>query len=71
MNIFRLAVALSLTTLPGIAAATDFRLGDEVAGKFSATLTAGTTIRTESPDPAVLGTLSTARVGLPPRAARR
>ncbi|MCX7178428.1 MAG: DUF1302 family protein [Proteobacteria bacterium] len=66
MKIFRLAVAVSLGTLPGIAAAMDFQIGDDVAGKFNATLTAGTTIRTESPDPAVLGTLSTARVGLPP-----
>lgn len=44
----------------------DFKLGDEIGAKLNATVTAGTTIRTESPNPDVLGTLSTARLGLPP-----
>ena len=61
----RPAAALALAGLSLAAAAADFKLGDEVEGKVSATVTAGTIIRTEAPDPAVLGTLSTARVGLP------
>jgi hypothetical protein len=48
------------------ALAMDFKLGDEFEARLGATLTAGTHIRTGDPDPKVLGTLSTARVGLPP-----
>lgn len=65
-SITRPALVLALAGLAFPAAAMDFKLGDEVAGKLDATLTAGTTVRTEAPDPNVLGTLSTARVGLPP-----
>lgn len=65
-SIARPALFLALAGLPFSAAAMEFKLGDEVAGKFDAALTAGTTIRTEAPDANVLGTLSAARVGLPP-----
>ena len=43
--------------------AADFSLGEGVAGKLNGTLTAGTMIRTEGIDPAVLGTTSARSVG--------
>ena len=46
--------------------ATEFKFGDAIEGSLNGTATAGTTIRTESADPALLGTLSPGRVGLPP-----
>lgn len=58
------AAAVAGVPLPVIAA--DFKLGDDIEGKLSATVTAGTAIRTEAADPAVFGTLSAARVGLAP-----
>ena len=62
----RAGLVVTLTGLSLSAAAMDFRLGDDVEGKLNATVAAGTMIRTESPDPSVYGTLSAARVGLPP-----
>ena len=66
MTKIRHAVALALASLSLPAAAMDFTLGNGIEGKLNATATFGTMIRTESPDPAVLGPLSAARVGLPP-----
>jgi len=66
MIIIRHTVALALASLSLPIEAMDFKLGDDVEGKFNATVTAGTMIRTESPDPSVLGALSAARVGGPP-----
>lgn len=57
------AFALASISLPAVAM--DFKLGDDVEGKLSATVTAGTMIRTESPDPNVAGALSSSRVGIP------
>jgi hypothetical protein len=47
------------------AGAMGFKLGS-IDGRLAGTFTLGTSVRTESPDSAVLGTLSTARVGQPP-----
>lgn len=58
------ALTLALAAQPALAL--DFKLPDEVQASLKGTVTLGTAVRTESPDPAVLGTLSTARVGLPP-----
>jgi hypothetical protein len=44
--------------------ATEFKFGDAIEGRLNGTATAGTMIRTESADPALLGTLSPGRVGL-------
>ncbi|MBF0126881.1 MAG: DUF1302 domain-containing protein [Magnetococcales bacterium] len=52
-------------TLPVVSAqATDLRFGDGIGLKFSGTLTVGSMIRTESPDPSVLGMTAAKRVGL-------
>jgi hypothetical protein len=58
-----LASSIAAAGLP--AAALDFKLGDDIDAKVDGTLTLGTSLRTEDPSPEVLGTLSTARVGLP------
>ena len=61
--------ALLTLVLAGAAmatSATEFKFGDAIEGSLNGTATAGTTIRTESADPALLGTLSPGRVGLPP-----
>lgn len=57
------AAALILACLSLPAGAMDFKLGDEVGGKVNATVTAGTMIRTGSPDPGEYGALSGALVG--------
>jgi hypothetical protein len=57
------ALILAFHCLP--AAAVDFKMGDDVDAKFNATLTAGTMIRTESPDPGVYGAKAGPLVGLP------
>ncbi len=65
----RRATAAIASVLAGAAApawAYDFNLGGEVEGKVNAVFTAGTAIRADSPDPAVYGTLSAARVGVAP-----
>lgn len=66
MAIIRHAAVVAVVSLSLPAAAMDFKLGDEIEGKLNATVTAGTMIRTESPDSSVLGALSAVRVGLPP-----
>lgn len=57
------AVAMAVATFP--ATALEFELGDGIRGRLSGTVTAGTSIRTEAPDPGLYGTLSGARVGAP------
>ena len=57
------ALALASLSLPAFAA--DFDLGNGAALKVNATVTAGTMIRTEAPDPAVYGAVSGALVGMP------
>lgn len=66
MSKMRYKIASLLWVLSFHAYAADFALGDDIALTAKATVTFGTTIRTESADPAVLGSLSSARVGLPP-----
>ncbi|MFM9970301.1 MAG: DUF1302 domain-containing protein [Burkholderiales bacterium] len=61
----RYVLALGLGSLSASVVALDFKLGEEISGKLSGTATAGTTIRTESADPAVLGIGASARVGGP------
>jgi hypothetical protein len=56
-----LAVALAGVFTPALAY--DFELEDGSKGRIGAILTLGTLLRTNSPDPALLGSLSTARVG--------
>lgn len=71
-KLFRLK-ALPACLLPlGILAVTardaralELSLGDDVQLRAGGTVTLGTMIRTEDPDPAVLGSLATARVGAP------
>jgi Protein of unknown function (DUF1302) len=57
---------LALWALSRPALALEWKLADEVQASLKGTVTLGTALRTEAPDAAVLGTLSTARVGLPP-----
>ncbi|MBF0609632.1 MAG: DUF1302 domain-containing protein [Magnetococcales bacterium] len=53
-----------LALLPVVAAqATDFQFGKDIEVKFTGTITAGTTLRTESPNPAVLGETAAQQVG--------
>ena len=59
-----LGAVLAAATLP--AAAIDWKLSDDVELKLTGAATLGTSIRTEDPSPEVLGTLSSARVGLAP-----
>lgn len=65
MTGIRLALALALATPMPAAFAADFALGEGIAGRFNATVTVGTLLRTESADPAVYGSLSGPAVGLP------
>ena len=58
-----LVAVLLLAALP--AGAMDFKLGGDLEGRFDATVTAGTMIRTESPDPDVYGSVAGPSVGLP------
>lgn len=59
-----MVVRSTLLALIGFpAAAADFSLGGGFEAKLNGTFTLGTSIRTEAQSPAVLGTLSTARVG--------
>jgi hypothetical protein len=62
----RLNAFLALAAMPGFAAAAESGPGGGIEVRLSGAATAGTMIRTESPDPAVLGTQSTARIGHPP-----
>ncbi len=66
MKMVRRVASLALAGLSFSGDAAVFKFGDGIDGKLSATLTAGTTIRTESPDPDVLGILPTARLGMAP-----
>ena len=59
-------LALVLAGVSMATGATEFKFGDAIEGSLNGTATAGTMIRTESADPALLGTLSPGRVGLPP-----
>lgn len=59
-------VALAAAAFSAAAGAADFKLGEDIDGRFHAVATAGTMIRTEAPDPTVYGTLSAARVGTAP-----
>jgi len=59
-----IAAAIGCFAFPVLAM--DFQLSDDVKLKFNSTVTFGTTLRTESPDPSAYGTLSAARVGLVP-----
>jgi Protein of unknown function (DUF1302) len=52
------------TSLPALAL--DFKIANDTDAKLRMVFTTGTSIRTEGPEPAVLGTLSTARVGMAP-----
>lgn len=56
-----LAVAAALAA--GSASALDFTVGDGIEGRVSGTVTAGTLIRTEAPDPGLYGSLAGARIG--------
>lgn len=60
----RLAAALAIAGLPPPALALDFTLGEQLQAKLTGTLTLGTIVRTEDPDRALLGPLSSARLGL-------
>ena len=66
MKMVRRVASLALAGLSFSGDAAVFKFGDGIDGKLGATLTAGTTIRTESPDPDVLGILPTARLGMAP-----
>lgn len=56
---------MALASWSAASHAVEFKLDDDIEVTLRGVTTLGTSIRTESPDPAVLGTLSTARVGLP------
>lgn len=62
-NLSRLAWAATLALVALPACAVDFKLGDDVQVRLAGTVTLGTMVRTEDPDPAVVGSLSAARVG--------
>lgn len=59
------AAMLALAGLSLPASAVDFKMSDGVEGKFNATVTVGTMIRTEAPDPGVYGAAAGPLVGLP------
>ena len=59
----RLAAALAALGLAQSASALDFKLGDDIKARLGSTVTLGTAVRTEGPDPSVVGSLSAPRVG--------
>lgn len=61
----RSLIGSAIATLMFPTFALDFKLSEDIHGKFTGTVTLGTSYRTEGADSAVLGSLSTARVGLP------
>lgn len=59
-----LAVTLACAAMPAVAV--EFTLGEEIQGKFNMTVTLGTAIRTEAPDPDLYGVNAGKTAGVTP-----
>jgi hypothetical protein len=57
-------LAIGAASLPALAV--DFKVGDEIEGKFNGTMTLGSQIRTESPNPDAYPAFPASTIGAPP-----